>query len=147
MADYFLKLDGVDGESTDSKHKGEIEVESFSWGATNTPASTRGGGGGGGGAGKVSMQDFHFVMRTSSASPTLMQAAANGKQFAKATLVGRKAGGAQTDFLKVRMADILISSFQIGGSAGGDVPMDQVSLNFSKIEIEVARQNADGSLS
>lgn len=146
MADYFLKLDGVDGESTDSKHKGEIEIESFSWGATNTPASTRGGGGGGG-AGKVSMQDFHFVMRTSSVSPTLMQAAATGKQFAKATLMGRRAGAEQSDFLKVRMADILVSSFQIGGSAGGDVPMDQVSLNFAKIEIDVARQNADGSLS
>ena len=39
--DYFLKLDGISGESTDSKHKGEIEVLSFSFGetlATGAPA-------------------------------------------------------------------------------------------------------------
>ena len=34
-ADYFLKIDGVDGESIDDKHKGSIELESFSWGATH----------------------------------------------------------------------------------------------------------------
>ena len=28
--DYFLKIDGVDGESSDDKHKGEIQLESFS---------------------------------------------------------------------------------------------------------------------
>ena len=57
--DYFLKFDGIDGESADAKHKDEIDVESWSWGKT-TPARL---GGWRGGAGKVSMQDFHFVMR------------------------------------------------------------------------------------
>lgn len=146
-SEYFLNIDGVAGESQDAKHKGEIEVLSFSWGQVNTEAGNRGAGGGGG-AGKVSLQDFHFVMRTSSASPVLMQAAASGKHFQKATLTGRKAGGEQVDFVKVSMEDLLVSSFQIGGSAGGDdVPMDQISLNFSKIEIDVKRQNPDGSLS
>ena len=32
--DYYLKIDTIDGESTDDRHKGEIEVLSFSWGAT-----------------------------------------------------------------------------------------------------------------
>lgn len=30
--DYFLKIDGIDGESTDNKHKNEIDVLSWSWG-------------------------------------------------------------------------------------------------------------------
>ena len=29
QVDYFLKLDGVTGESTDDKHKGEIEIEAW----------------------------------------------------------------------------------------------------------------------
>ena len=33
--DYFLKIDGIDGESQDSKHKDEIELESWSWGEQN----------------------------------------------------------------------------------------------------------------
>jgi type VI secretion system secreted protein Hcp len=64
--DYFLKLDGIEGESKDDKHKNEIDVESWSWGETQTGAS---GFGGGGGAGKVSMQDFHFTMKMNKASP------------------------------------------------------------------------------
>ena len=30
--DMFLKLDGIEGESKDAKHAGEIDIESFAWG-------------------------------------------------------------------------------------------------------------------
>jgi type VI secretion system secreted protein Hcp len=73
--DYFLKIDGIDGESQDAKHKNEIDLESFSWGATQGGTMAFGGGGG---AGKVQMQDFHFVMRVNKASPKLFLACANG---------------------------------------------------------------------
>ena len=70
--DYFLKIDGIEGESQDHKHKNEIDVESWSWGETNSGTHA---GGGGGGAGKVQMQDFHFVMKVNKATPKLMLAA------------------------------------------------------------------------
>lgn len=141
--DYFLKLDGIEGESPDSKHKGEIEIESFSWGATQTGTHSAGGGGG---AGKVSMQDFHFVMKVNKASPKLMLACANGEHIKSALLTARKAGKDQQEYLKVTMSDLLVSSYQTGGSNGGEVPMDQISLNFSKVEFEYKEQKADGTL-
>ena len=142
--DYFLKIDGIDGESPDSKHAGDIDLESFSWGATQTGAHSFGGGGG---AGTVSMQDFHFVMKNNKASPKLFLACAEGEHIKKAVLVCRKAGKEQQEFLKVTMSDLLVSSFQTGGSAHGDeVPVDQVSLNFSKIEWEYKEQKSDGTL-
>ena len=142
--DYFLKLDGIDGESKDSKHSGEIDLESFSWGETQTGSHSFGGGGG---AGKVQMQDFHFVMKANKASPKLFLACAEGEHLKKAVLTCRKAGKEQQEFLKVTMSDLLVSSFQTSGSSHGDeVPTDQVSLNFSKIEIEYKEQKADGTL-
>lgn len=33
-SNYFLKIDGAPGESTDAKHKGEIDILSFQWGET-----------------------------------------------------------------------------------------------------------------
>ena len=63
--DYFLKFDGIKGESTDAKHKDEIDVESWSWGETHAGAGAPGAAAG---AGKVSMQDFHFVMGLNRAS-------------------------------------------------------------------------------
>jgi type VI secretion system secreted protein Hcp len=144
QVDYFLKLTGVEGEATDHKHKNEIDVESFSWGETNSGTHV---GGGGGGAGKVSMQDFHFVMRASKASPKLMLACATGEHIKEGTLVCRKAGTDQQEFLTIKMSDLLVSSYQTGGSSnGGVVPMDQVSLNYSKIEFEYKEQKPDGSL-
>jgi type VI secretion system secreted protein Hcp len=144
VVDYFLKIEGVDGESHDDKHKGEIDLESWSWGESQTGTHL---GGGGGGAGKVSMQDFHFVMKMNKASPKLMLACANGEHFPKATLTCRKAGKEQQEYLKVVMSDLLVSSYQTGGSGSSDVvPMDQIALNFAKIEFEYKEQDAKGNL-
>jgi len=144
IADYFLKVDGVEGEAPDSKHKNEIELESWSWGETQSGTHAAGGGGG---AGKVAMQDFHFVMRVNKASPKLMLACATGQHIKEATLTCRKAGKEQQEFLKVKFTDLLVSSYQTGGSANGDVvPLDQISLNFAKIEFEYKEQKADGTL-
>jgi type VI secretion system secreted protein Hcp len=143
--DYFLQISGVEGESTDAKHKGWLDVDSWSWGETQTGGG--GGGGGGGGAGKVSMQDFHFVTKVSKASPKLFLACASGQHLKEAKLVARKAGKAQQEFLSWTFSDLLVSSYQTGGSEGTDVlPMDQVSLNFAKIKVEYRAQKADGSL-
>ena len=142
--DYFLKLDGIEGESHDSKHKNEIELESWSWGETQSGTGSHGGGGG---AGKVSMQDIHFVMKINKASPKLMLACATGEHIKTATLVCRKAGKEQQEFLTIKLSDLLVSSYQTGGSGGSDiVPIDQVSLNFAKIEVDYKPQKADGSL-
>jgi len=144
VADYFLKIEGVDGESSDAKHKGEIDVESWSWGEAQTGAHSAGGGGG---SGKVHMQDFHFVMKVNKASPKLMLACASGEHFKSATLTVRKAGKDQQEYLKIKLSDLLVSSYQTGGSAGSNVvPTDQISLNYSKIEFEYKEQKADGTL-
>jgi type VI secretion system secreted protein Hcp len=142
--DYFLQIAGVEGESTDAKHKGWIDVDSWSWGETQSVGT---GSGGGGGAGKVQMQDFHFVSRVNKASPKLFLACANGQHFKEAKLVGRKAGKAQQEFLTWTFSDVLVSGYQTGGSEGGELqPGDQVSLNFAKVKVEYRAQKSDGSL-
>jgi type VI secretion system secreted protein Hcp len=142
--DYFLRIDGISGESLDAKHKGEIEVESWFWGEANPVPP--GGGGSGGGAGKVQMQDFNFTARVSKASPNLMLACASGKHLKSAVLTARKAGKSQQEFLTFSLSDVLVSAYQIGGAGGEVVPGDSVSLNFAKIQVEYKQQNPDGSL-
>jgi type VI secretion system secreted protein Hcp len=141
--DYFLKFDGIKGESADAKHKDEVDIESWSWGETMV---TSGSPGGGGGAGRVQMQDFHFVMRLNRSSPVLMKACATGQHIKTATLTARKAGQGQQEYLTVKLSDVLVSSFQTGGSEQSAFPIDAVSLNFAKIEVEYKPQNPNGSL-
>ena len=142
--DYFLKIDGIEGESHDTKHGKEIDLESWSWGESQSGTHS---GGGGGGAGKVSMQDFNFVMKVNKASPKLLKACATGEHIKSAVLTCRKAGKEQQEFLKITLSDLLVSSFQTGGSGGsGIVPTDQISLNYAKIEYEYKAQKPDGNL-
>ena len=142
-SDYLLKLEGIKGESLDAKHKDEIEIESFSWGATQPAAVASGGGG----AGKVSFQDIHFTARVNVASPNLMVACASGQHIKEATLTVRKAGRDQLEYYIVKLSDILVSSYQTGGSEGANaLPVDQFSLNFAQIEFEYKSQKPDGTL-
>ncbi len=139
--DFFLKIDGIDGESKDSKHTGEIDVLGWSFGASQAGTMADGGGGG---AGKVSMQDFTFQMRMCKATPKLLLHCANGKHIPSALFTARKAGEQQQEYMKIKFTDILVSSYQTGG--GGEEPLESISLNFSKIEFEYREQKADGTL-
>ena len=140
--DYFLRLDGIPGESVDAKHKGEIDVLSWSWGESQEIAATPGGGSG---AGKVAMTDLHVSANLSKASPQLLLACAAGKHIKSAVLTGRKAGKGQQEYLTFSLSDVLVSGYQTGASEA-EVPLDSISLNFSKIEVSYKQQKADGSL-
>jgi type VI secretion system secreted protein Hcp len=143
-ADFLLEIDGIKGESKDSKHKETIEVDSFSWGVSNAGSHASGTGGG---AGKASFQDMHFTATVGKASPNLALSCAQGKHIKKAVLFVRKAGGDQKDYYVITLEDLLVSSYQSGDAAGGSsIPTDQFSLNYAKIKYEYKPQKDDGSL-
>jgi len=142
--DAFLKVEGVDSESTRKGHENEIELISFSWGASN-PTSVDVGGGAG--SGKVSVSGFNFMKRTDAASAPLFQACCTGKHFPKAVVTLYKAsGGDAVDYLKYEFEKVFIESVQWSGSSGGDdVPMESVSIAFGKVAMTYTKQNQDGS--
>jgi type VI secretion system secreted protein Hcp len=139
--DMFLKLDGIKGESKDHKHKDEIHIESFSWGMSQTGVS---GTGGGGGAGKVAIHDISITKYVDKSSTALMLACCNGKHIKDGLITVRKAGEKPLEYLKIKLADILVSSVQDAGHGGGDLLSESVGLNFSKFEIEYQEQNEQG---
>ena len=143
MTDYFLQISGIPGESMDSKHKDWIDVLSWSWGETHPAAPATGSGAA---SGKVEFQEFAFMMRLSKASPALFLACASGQHIKEAKLVGRKAGKGQQEYLTWTFSDILVESYQTGGSEGDDAVTDSVSVNFSKAVVSYKAQKADGSL-
>jgi type VI secretion system secreted protein Hcp len=137
----FLKIDGIEGDSLDKQHKGEIEVLSWSWGESQSTPSP----GGGAGAGKVNLQDAQFTMLTSKASPKLFLAGASGQRFKAATLTCRRSDQSTPVFLKITLSDVLVSSFSTNGASSEQLPIDQLSLNYSKIVYEFIPQKPDGS--
>jgi type VI secretion system secreted protein Hcp len=142
LVDCFLKLDGIDGESLDSKHKGEIQVTSWSWNEKQRRDEASGLT-----IGKVHMSDFTFKMSVSKATPQLMLACAEGRSFKNVWLTCRKAGKVQQEFLKIHFTTVFVSSFEAGMDEESDVlPSDTITLAFHTIHFDYKEQNADGTL-
>ena len=140
--DVFLKLGTIKGESKDSKHEGEIDVLSWSWGISQTGSM---GHGGGGGAGKANFSDLSIMHALDKASPVLMQACATGEHIPDATLVARKAGKGQQEYLIIKMNDVIITGVTHAGDSG-QPGSETVGLAFAKVALEYKPQKSDGSL-
>lgn len=141
-SDIFLQLDGIEGESTDAKHKGSVQIHAFSWGLSNAGSTKVGGGGG---AGKVNVQDLSFTSSVNKATPELIRLASKGEHFKTATLSVRKAGGKLEDYLAIELENTLVSSYQVSGHGGGHgQPTESISLNFTKIKYDYNSQQAVG---
>ena len=110
--DMFLKIDGVTGESNDSKLSQQIEVKSFSHAVTNQ--STVGSGTSGSGAGKASFGALKIVALTNNSSPTLFQNAASGTAFKSAKLTARKAGKEQQEYFTIELTEVYVSEYNNG---------------------------------
>jgi len=143
--DYFLKIPGAEGESTDKGHQNEIEILSWSWGESN--ASSHESGTTGGAAGKAHLQELVCTLRANKATPVLMQFCAEGTHVTDETvLTCRRAGKTPQDYFLIKMKPVYITSYQTGGSSGDVVPVDTISLNFGAVKFEYCPQKEDGSL-
>jgi type VI secretion system secreted protein Hcp len=139
--DFFLKIDGIEGEAQDSKHKNEIQIESWSY-SSDTGSVRRSGTG-------AVVHDAQFTALMSKASPKIFLACCNGTKISKAVLTARKQGGTQEDFFKVTFSDVLVTAHRIGGKARnkGTIPLEEFSFNFAKINFDYRLQKQDGALS
>jgi len=143
--DAFLKIEGVDGDSTRKGFEKQMEILSFSFGASNP--STIGAGGGGGGGGKVSVSSFNIMKRSDGASPLLFLACCQGDHYAKAAVtLNKSAGKAPIDFIKYEFEEVYVDNIQWSGASGGDdTPTESVSFSFAKVTVTYTPQKADGS--
>src|SRR5450755_2758389 len=103
--DYFLKIDGIKGESQDEKHKNEIHVSSFSFGVTNTGT---GGSNLGSGGGRSNVQDMHFTKGVDGAVPNLFFGGATGKHKNNEIMTVRRAGENPHEYLVYKMTEVYI---------------------------------------
>ena len=140
MADYFLKIDGIPGESKDPRHRGEIELDSFSWGENHLAHA------GATSAASPAIQDFHVVKHTDKASPLLMLAAASGEHFKSAVLTARRPGTGPQGYLTITLSEVMVSSYHIEAPDGQTWPVDRVALSFARIEMAYRPQRPDGTV-
>ena len=140
--DAFLKLDGMDGESSDDKYKGYVEVSSFSFGVTHM--TTLGSATGGGGSGRAALGELTISKVVDKSSTVLFQKCATGEHFPKGKFVVRKAGGTQMEYLVLTMETVFVTSCHFSSASGEENANESVSLAMGKLGVDYSPQDEKG---
>jgi type VI secretion system secreted protein Hcp len=139
--DYFLKLEGVEGESSDANFKNQIQLMSWSWGASQISSVA---GTGGSGAGKADLSDFSLMTYFDKSTPKFFKSIGLGTHIASGTLSAVKSGAQGKPYLKVDFAEIFVTSLQMSGSS--EIPTVSVSFTYNEIKIDYSVQDEKGNL-
>ena len=128
--EFYLKLEGVSGESRDDKHKGEIEVLSWSWGLSFVQP------------GRGTLKFTHVIDKS---SPQLLTRACHGKSPGLGTLTATKMMKIRAiDYLKIKMNETLIESIDQQGEGLG-APKEEVVISFDGVAEDYTVIKRDGT--
>jgi len=141
--DYFLKLDGIDGESQDEKHKNWIQLLSWSWGASQTSSVS---GTGGSGAGRADLQPISIVTHLDKATPKLYKSLLGGTHITKGNIECVKAGADGKPYLKIDLKEVFVSTLSTGGSMGEEIPMVNLTFTYNEIKVDYYQQDEKGNV-
>jgi type VI secretion system secreted protein Hcp len=139
--DMYLKVDGINGESTDANHKNWIDVLSFSWVAQQQGNMSVGGGGG---TGKVVFQDLQVYALIDKATPAILGYCSAGKHVTKIELSACKAGGSQVEYVNIALEDVLVTSTQFTGVDSNDGINILYTFQASKVQVKYYEQSGQG---
>jgi len=146
--DAFIKIDGIEGESTDDKHKGWIEILSYNM-AVSQPTGGAVSTAGGGTAQRANFAEFSFTKVLDKSSPKIGLACADGTHIKEIILEVCRAGGTEkVKYYEIKMNECIVSAYRPGGSAQGtsNIPIEEVAVDYGKIVWTYTQQKrADGS--
>lgn len=139
--DAFLTIGDLKGESIVEGQEDKIQILSWGWGMSQAGTTHMGTGGG---AGKVAVQDINITKYMDKSSPGLALACCNGSHYPEAEILIRKAGKDPLDYMKIKMKDVIVTSYAPGGSAGEDRLMDSFTINFAQFTYVYQPQDNKG---
>jgi len=141
----FNSKSNIKGETQDKTYavKDAIDILAWSWGMSQSGSFHTGGGGG---AGKAQFQDVSLTKWIDKSTPNLMLCCATGKHIDDATIIVRKAGDKQLDYIKIKMEEVMVTSVSTGGSGGEDRLTENVTLNFAKVTYSYFPQKKTGDV-
>jgi type VI secretion system secreted protein Hcp len=132
----------ITGDVTATGYEKWLEVDSFQWGVGRGIGSAQGSSGNRE-ASTPSISEITVTKRQDESSGKLLQECYNGVGTATVTITFVRTGSPATEYLSFILTNVMISGLSM--SSGGDRPSESLSLNFTKIEVDIIPQNADGT--
>ncbi len=134
MSDIFVKVDGIEGEATDSMHDKWIRVLSVNHGVSQPHSTANSGGGSLGGISRSEHADFQITKLLDKSSPKLFLQCCNGKRIPKVTIEFCRQVDDKMCYQKYELDGALVRHYDIHGSSGADEnPSESFSLAYEKV--------------
>ncbi|MFM0647724.1 type VI secretion system tube protein Hcp [Paraburkholderia bryophila] len=140
--DMYMRVDGVTGESKDANHKGWIDIQSYSWGAAQPGNMATGSGGG---IGKASFQDLEVETFMDKAAPAILKYCANGRHLPQVEVSVCKAGGAQIEYLRITLSEVLVTSVLQGAARTSEAVQVTYAFQAAKVRKQYWEQTDQGN--
>ena len=106
----------------------EFDAHSWSWSASNSGST---GSGAGSGAGKASLGTLMIKKAFDACSPQLLAAVTSGKHFSSLVLTQEDYNG--NTVATVKLTEVLVSSWSVGGNTRDNDPEESVAFTFGKV--------------
>lgn len=116
----YLKLDGVDGEATETYHKGWIEIQSLSLGAAR-----------GSGSSTPTFSGLTVFGQVSKATPKLAEMCVSGVSKPRARLELVRADGNRLLYYEIDLQNVQVLSLTTQGAGG--LPTDAFELSYASL--------------
>jgi type VI secretion system secreted protein Hcp len=143
VADNFLKIDGIPGESTDDKHKDWIEILTYNFGVTQSASAASRSATKASAAERANFNDVSVTKIVDKASPKISSACAKGDPIKEVLIECCRAGGDKHVYLNFKLEKVIITSVTLGGGSSGE-PTETISFNYGKVMQEYTPVDRDG---
>ncbi len=129
----FLSLSTINGESVDPAHLNGIDIDTYSFGGTHNDLS------------KVAFSTMDVTAIMDAAYPLILTSLAKGTHLASAVLSLCQSTAPYTEYAKVTLSDVIITSVQVIGATTDAKPLVKYSIDYAKIEQSTWALTAQGT--
>ncbi|WP_312519301.1 type VI secretion system tube protein Hcp [Massilia sp.] len=143
-SDAYLKIEGINGESEDERHRNWLEVSNVAY-AVHQPRADVVSTAGGHTTGRADLYPISFTKLADLASPVLLQTCATGKTIPKASFEFMRADGdgKPITYFKIDLENVMIASVK-PDSGEGAIITERVQLAYARIKWHYTRQSIRG---
>jgi len=143
MAEMFLELYNIKGESLDSTHHEKIEIKSWSW---NTKNIVRWDVNQGGQSTKVTIEHIEIKKACDRSSAILHQCCVTGRHIKSGTIICRKNDGdSKFEYMTLELTDIMLDQFNWTGAGEEQSLEETLGLSFAEYKISYKLQGDVGT--
>ena len=140
-ADVFLKLEGITGGSQDEKHKGEIDVLSYTQSFSNTSKIAAGATSG---PGKVTCGAVTLLKNIDQSSVEFIRLVVTGAHVTKGVLTFRTPGSTGLEDSTITMEDVVVTSVDQVDNNDPALIVEKVSLLADRFMFDQKVQTSGG---